>query len=90
MKGNVLVILLFCGSLCQVYSQKSPEFGEVSTKELSEEEYKRDTASAIILFDIGSFELEPNSTIGTTYKRHLRIKILDDRLLENGAACNFY
>ena len=78
MKVNVtLVFFLLSVSFC--FSQKSEEFGNVSLRELSNEPYLNDTASAVILFDIGNLELEPNSFMGTTLKRHRRIKILKEQ-----------
>ena len=72
-----LVFLLFSFTFC--YSQKSEEFGNISIQELSNESYRGDTASAVILFDVGRLELEPNSFTGTTLKRHRRIKILKEQ-----------
>lgn len=82
-----LLLLLACFGLC--YSQQSEEFGNISIKELSDETYSKDTASAIILFDIGSLELEPNSFTGTTLKRHRRIKILKEQAFSEWGNASF-
>jgi len=84
----VLIVLLLCFRFG--YSQQSEEFGNISTKELSDEAYKNDTASAVILFDIGSLTLEPNSFTGTTLKRHRRIKILKEDAFSEWGNVNFF
>jgi len=81
-------LLLSC---IAAFSQIDPsEFGSVSVAELSPEPYKGDTASAIVLFDKGSVVVEPNSTIGTTFKRHMRIKIITKDAFDRWGSRKFF
>lgn len=77
-----LLLLFLVLGINLVYGQKPEEFGNVSLKELSAESYSKDTASAVVLFDIGSMELEPNAVASTIYKRHIRIKILNSKAFD--------
>jgi hypothetical protein len=68
-----LPLILLAVTRC-LYAQ-TDKFGKVSIEELSMKTYEKDTnAAALILFDKGSTTVEP--TLGTKFKRHIRIKIL--------------
>jgi hypothetical protein len=71
---TLLVVFLFAA--VPALSQKYEEFGTISMKDLTNEPFVGDTASAVVLFDVGKLEVEPNKVSGTTLKRHLRVKIL--------------
>ncbi len=59
------------------------EFGSVPVEDLKMEVYELDsTASAVILFDVGKAELDPN--LKMEMKRHVRIKILTDEGVKYG------
>ena len=75
-KKTLALLIAFFGVSVAFGQQGPSDFGSVSLAELSPELYAGDTASAVVLFDVGSLTVEPNSTTGTTFKRHTRIKIL--------------
>src|SRR5688572_32280610 len=89
MNVSVLSLVLVL-SINLVYGQKSIDFGDVSIKDLLSESYSGDTASAVILFDVGSLVLEPNSVAGSTLKRHLRIKILKPQAFDEWGNQKFF
>jgi hypothetical protein len=71
------------------WSQRAKDFGSVTLEDVSMEGFANDTASAIVLFDIGSIEVEPRSTAGTTERRHVRIKILKADALDEWGDAEF-
>jgi hypothetical protein len=88
MKGAAISLFLLL-SFTLSYSQKA-EFGNVTIKELSNEAYANDTASAVVLFDVGDLEVDQNSVAGTRFKRHMRIKILKKQAFEEWGDHRFY
>lgn len=61
------------------FAQTEPlKFGEVSLAELKMASYEKDTsAAAVVLFNRGIVTLDPNSTTGTSFVKHTRIKIFN-------------
>jgi hypothetical protein len=80
--------MLISGSLRGQPHQE--EFGDVSLDALQLKRYVKDSsAAALILFDKGNANVDANSTIGTVFKRHLRIKIFNNSALEEWANISF-
>jgi hypothetical protein len=78
-----------------VYAQRGPsKFGDVLLEELEVIKYAVDTlAPAVVLFDQGSIKLEPQpSSVApiTTYKRHIRVKILRQAALDEWGSFKIY
>jgi hypothetical protein len=83
------IFISFLLSFISVYSQKT-EFGNVTVKELSNETYANDTASAIVLFDVGDLDVDQNSVSGTKFRRHMRIKILRKQAFDEWGHRRFF
>lgn len=69
--GISLIILAIPGSI----NAQPAEFGAVSVKDF-QPTTRKDTAAAVVLFDKGELKIDPNSTSGTVFKRHVRLKII--------------
>jgi hypothetical protein len=67
------------------------KFGDVSQEELLMNNYAMDTlADAVILFDKGAVTLEPQSALGTTFKKHIRIKIFNQKAFDEWGNITIY
>jgi len=83
-------LLILFGGLTNLYGQKTEGYGNVSIKEFSNEAFAKDTAAAVVLFDVGSLELDPGSTTGSVYRRHMRVKILKKQAFNEWGNQRFY
>jgi len=90
MKFTSILVIVFLSINLMLYGQKTADFGTITVKDLAKDTYSADTASAVILFDVGSLELEPNSPSGTTLKRHMRVKILKSQAFGEWGNVQFY
>jgi hypothetical protein len=71
------VLLFLTLSFNAAFSQnESFEFGEISIADLKMSSYEKDTsAAAVVLVDKGTINVDVNSTAGTIFSKHTRIKI---------------
>lgn len=87
---SLLASIMLCIS-CTAYSQKNiPAFGNIDKADLEMKEYNSDkTAEAVVLFDVAEVycSLNLNSIVNdylhTEFNRHVRIKILREKGLDN-------
>lgn len=87
-RGFLFFLTLF--GFYVAFGQSTEEFGSVKVAELSNEMYAKDTASAIVLFDVGDLVVEPNAVSGSILKRHTRVKILKPQAFKEWGNLSFY
>ena len=77
MHSRILVpLILFASINVSISQNESPKFGEISLQDLKMTHYAKDTAaSALIISDQGTMNVDINSTAGTVLTRHTQIKI---------------
>jgi hypothetical protein len=72
-----LLLLIFTASFNVTFSQNEAfKFGDISLEDLKMVDYEKDTsAAAVMLLNNGSINVDINSTAGTIFTKHTRIKI---------------
>lgn len=70
----IITYLISLALPCKIVAQPA-EFGAISAKDF-QVGARKDTAAAIVLFDKGELKIDPNSTSGTVFRRHVRLKIM--------------
>lgn len=76
----LIVLFMFIPHLTEAQKR---DFGDISKQMIEMDVYEKDsTASAIVLFDVG--EVFIDEELEVNFKRHVRIKILTDKGLEEG------
>lgn len=85
-KGCLLPAVAHCFATILLFTKpvlaqkETIAFGDVSMNEMLMKKFDGDTSAfAVMLFDKGVVRLDGNSMVGTTYRKSMRIKILDQR-----------